>query len=115
MPPISVLLIGASGAFGQPLLQEFIRQKPSFHRIAVLAANEEKATKFADVREQGIEVVIGSFLEATSYAGEPTFNPSSLENPLSLPSQLTRACDFVQALHMSSQQWATPSWDSSPQ
>jgi hypothetical protein len=52
-----------------PLLQEFIRQRSSFKRIAVLAANEEKATKFADAREHGVEVVVGSFLEAPSYAG----------------------------------------------
>jgi uncharacterized protein YbjT (DUF2867 family) len=69
MSTVSVLLIGASGAFGQPLLQEFIRQKPSFGRIAVLAANDEKAAKFANVEEDGIEIVVGSFLEATSYAG----------------------------------------------
>ena len=70
MSPISVLLIGASGALGQPLLQELIRQKSSFKRIAILAANEEKTAKFADAREAGIEVVVGSFLEPTSYAGE---------------------------------------------
>src|SRR3954451_14778121 len=31
-----------SGAFGQPLLQEFIRQKSAFKRIAILAANEKR-------------------------------------------------------------------------
>ena len=70
MPSVSVLLVGASGGFGQPLLEEFIRQKASFKRIAILAADEEKATKFADARKAGIEAVVGSFLEATSYAGE---------------------------------------------
>jgi uncharacterized protein YbjT (DUF2867 family) len=69
MSTVSVLLIGASGAFGQPLLQEFIRQKSSFKRIAVLAANDEKAAKFANSQEEGVEVIVGSFLEATSYAG----------------------------------------------
>lgn len=69
MYSISVLLIGAGGAFGQPLLQEFIRQRCSFKRIAVLAANEEKATKLAATREDGVEVVMGSFREAPSYAG----------------------------------------------
>jgi hypothetical protein len=48
MSTVSVLLIGASGAFGQPLLQEFILQKCAFKRIAILAANEEKATTFAN-------------------------------------------------------------------
>jgi hypothetical protein len=51
---VSVLLIGASGAFGQPLLHEFIRQKSAFKRIAILAAN---------ARKDGIEVIVGSFLE----------------------------------------------------
>jgi uncharacterized protein YbjT (DUF2867 family) len=61
MYSISILLIGAGGAFGQPLLQEFILRRSSLKRIAVLAANEEKATKLAATREDGVEVVVGSF------------------------------------------------------
>jgi hypothetical protein len=66
MSTVSVLLIGGSGAFGQPLLQEFIWLESSFKYNAVLAANDEKATKFANARKDGIEVVVGSFLDATS-------------------------------------------------
>lgn len=69
MSTISILLIGASGAFGQPLLQEFTRQKSSFKRIAILAANEEKAARFTNARKDGIDVVVGSSLNSTSYAG----------------------------------------------
>jgi hypothetical protein len=60
MSAVSVLLIGASGAFGQLLLHEFIRQKSAFKRIAILAADEGKARTFANARKGGIEVIVGS-------------------------------------------------------
>ena len=66
---ISVLIIGASGAFGQPLLQEFIRQKSSFKTIAVLAATPQKAENYAWASEKGVKVVTGSFLDPKSYEG----------------------------------------------
>jgi uncharacterized protein YbjT (DUF2867 family) len=66
---VSVLIIGASGAFGQPLVQEFIRQRLSFKRIAVLAANEQKASKFASIQESGVEIIIGSFRDSKPYKG----------------------------------------------
>ena len=69
MSAVSMLLIGASGTFGQPSLHEFIRQKSAFKRIAILAANEEKPKTFANARKDGIEVIVGSFLETSSYAG----------------------------------------------
>ncbi|KAJ7889985.1 hypothetical protein B0H13DRAFT_2531580 [Mycena leptocephala] len=49
----SVIVIGASGAVGRPLMAEFLAQKSNFGRIAA----------------RGIEIVVGSFLEAKSYAG----------------------------------------------
>lgn len=66
---ISVLIIGASGAFGQPLLSEFISQKSSFKTIAVLASNPQKASKFAHLEKQGVKIVIGSLLDPKSYTG----------------------------------------------
>jgi hypothetical protein len=66
---ISILIIGAGGAFGQPLLQESIRQKESFKIIAILAANKQKAEKFAWAEGEGIKIVVGSFLDPNSYSG----------------------------------------------
>jgi len=85
---VSVLLIGASGAFGQPLLHEFIRQKSAFKRIAILAAN---------ARKDGIEVIVGSFLETSSYAGN-----TRSQRPC-CPELTTHD---KQVSPMSSQQWA---------
>ncbi|KAJ7701162.1 hypothetical protein B0H17DRAFT_1046114 [Mycena rosella] len=65
MPP-SVLIIGASGTVGRPLVQEFLRNKTSFGRIAVLA-DPTKVSRFAHVQSQGVEVVVGSFLNPNSY------------------------------------------------
>ncbi|OCL11537.1 NAD(P)-binding protein [Glonium stellatum] len=65
----SVLLIGAGGAFGQPLTEEFIRKRSKFDRIAILAATEEKTSKFKYAQEDGVEIVIGSFLDPNVYKG----------------------------------------------
>ncbi|KAJ7738358.1 hypothetical protein B0H16DRAFT_1761481 [Mycena metata] len=64
----SVLIIGASGAVGRPLVDEFLKQKSQFQRIAVLA-DPAKVLRFADAQKKGVEVVIGSFLDASSYKG----------------------------------------------
>ncbi|KZF25654.1 NAD(P)-binding protein [Xylona heveae TC161] len=64
----SVLLIGASGSLGVPLVEEFIRQKSKFERIAILA-DPSRAKKFEDVQKRGIDVVTGSFLDPNSYKG----------------------------------------------
>jgi hypothetical protein len=66
---ISVLTIGAGGAFGQPLLQEFIRQKASFKTVAILAVNKQKADKFAWTEGEGAKIVVGSFLDPAPYSG----------------------------------------------
>ena len=67
---VSVLLVGAGGVFGQPLLHELIRQIKSFRSVAILASNAEKAIKFEWAKQKGVEVVIGSFLEGSSYKGQ---------------------------------------------
>jgi hypothetical protein len=66
---VSVLLIGAGGALGQPLLQELIRQRDSFKTVAILAATSERAEKFEWAKQEGVKVVLGSFLEPKSYEG----------------------------------------------
>ena len=69
---LSILLIGAGGAIGTPLVQEFIRQKPSFSRIAILASDASKKAKFAEAEAAGIEVIVGSYLDVSSYKGFDT-------------------------------------------
>ncbi|KAJ7153815.1 hypothetical protein C8R46DRAFT_912434 [Mycena filopes] len=64
----SVLIIGASGSLGRPLVAEFQKQKSKFGRIAVLS-EPAKAHRFAEVEKAGIEVVQGSFLDFKCYQG----------------------------------------------
>ncbi|KAF3070102.1 hypothetical protein Trihar35433_4056 [Trichoderma harzianum] len=64
----SVLIIGAGGAFGRPLVEEFIKQKSHFSRVGILA-DPAKVSKFSDAAAQGIDVVAGSFLDPKSYEG----------------------------------------------
>ncbi|KAJ6582861.1 hypothetical protein DFH09DRAFT_1029235 [Mycena vulgaris] len=64
----SVLIIGASGSLGRPLVAEFQKQKSRFARVAILS-DPAKAHKFADAQKNGIEVVLGSFLDSKSYEG----------------------------------------------
>ncbi|KAJ7140764.1 hypothetical protein C8R44DRAFT_827641 [Mycena epipterygia] len=64
----SVLIIGASGFVGRPLLQEFLKNKSKFTRIAVLA-DPAKISRFVEMQSEGVEVVVGSYLDAQSYKG----------------------------------------------
>ncbi|KAJ7814064.1 hypothetical protein B0H13DRAFT_462163 [Mycena leptocephala] len=64
----SVLIIGGSGAVGRPLVDEFLKQKSQFQRIAVLS-DPAKVSRFADAEKKGVEIVVGSFLDASSYRG----------------------------------------------
>ncbi|CAI6342162.1 unnamed protein product [Periconia digitata] len=67
----SVLLIGASGYLGRPILKELLRQRSLFKRIAILA-DESRAHKFSEDKLSGIEVVVGSFTDPTSFLGFDT-------------------------------------------
>jgi hypothetical protein len=67
----SVLLIGASGAFGRPLVEEFIAQLTKFDKVGILA-DPSKVSKFADVASRGILIVPGSFVDPKAYAGYDT-------------------------------------------
>lgn len=62
----SVLLIGASGNLGVPMVQGFLKQKSKFHRIAILA-EPHKVQKFSQAQKDGMEIVVGSFLDVNSY------------------------------------------------
>ncbi|KAJ7302721.1 hypothetical protein DFH08DRAFT_927703 [Mycena albidolilacea] len=64
----SVIIIGASGALGRPLVEEFQRQRARFGSVAILS-DPAKAHKFSEVQKSGIEVVIGSFLDFKCYQG----------------------------------------------
>lgn len=65
----SVLVIGAGGAFGRPLIEEFIKQKSLFSRVGILS-DPAKVSKFSDFKAQGIEVISGSFLDPKPYEGK---------------------------------------------
>ena len=64
----SVLVIGASGFIGSPVLKELTRQRTSFSRVAILT-EASKVHKFADAQANGVEIVIGSFTDPVSFKG----------------------------------------------
>ncbi|KAJ7796312.1 hypothetical protein B0H14DRAFT_3551195 [Mycena olivaceomarginata] len=64
----SVVIIGASGTVGRPLVQEFLKNKTGFGRIAVLAD---------PTTNQGVEVVPG-MIDAAIAGGVRHFYPSEL-------------------------------------
>jgi nucleoside-diphosphate-sugar epimerase len=66
----SVLLIGAGGWLGVYLVKEFIGQKDKFGRVAILASDESKRSRFTEAEKSGIDVVVGSLLDVHSYKGE---------------------------------------------
>jgi hypothetical protein len=67
----SVLVIGASGALGTQVIEEFINQSSSFSRVAVLS-DSTKVSKFLHLKTSGIEIVVGSFLDGSVYRGFDT-------------------------------------------
>jgi hypothetical protein len=83
----SVLIIGASGSLGRPLVAEFQKQKSRFARVAILA-DPAKAHKFAEEQKNGIDIVLGSFLDFKSYQGAPRLTNTAV-TPLT-PHRLRR-------------------------
>lgn len=67
----SVLLIVASGAFGRPLVEEFIVNLEKFDKVGILA-DPSKVSKFSEVASRGIQIVTGSFVDPTSYTSYDT-------------------------------------------
>jgi hypothetical protein len=68
MDSSSVLIIGASGYLGGPISQELMRQRSRFRRVAILA-DELKVHKFLDAKANGVEIIVGSFTDPTSFEG----------------------------------------------
>ena len=66
----SILLIGAGGWLGAYLVKEFIHRKDKFSRVAILASDESKTLRFAEAEKNGIDVIVGSFLDVDSYKGK---------------------------------------------
>lgn len=64
----AVIVVGASGNLGPFIVQELLRQKAKFSRIAILSAPEKKG-KFDTAAKSGIHIVLGSYKEANSYQG----------------------------------------------
>lgn len=75
MADISVLLIGASGILGKPLLDELVHQRGQFKRVAILTT-PDRAAKFNELA--GVEVVVGSLFEGNSYQGRFTVSHARL-------------------------------------
>ena len=65
MSTTSVLLIGASGALGKPLLDELLQQKHSFERVAILTT-PDRSSKFKDI---DVEVIAKSLTDVEVYKG----------------------------------------------
>lgn len=63
-----MLLVGAGGALGEPLVEELAKHLKKFSRVAILTQSE-KMSKFEKARDMGFEIVLGSILEAKSYQG----------------------------------------------
>jgi hypothetical protein len=97
MSQISVILVGASGVLGAPLLDELVKQRNGFKRIAILAT-PDRAAKFDD---SGVEVVVGSLTESKSYEGQFHLT-STFQFHLGPPQRLTMC--RVHTRHLRSRQ-----------
>jgi 5,10-methylene-tetrahydrofolate dehydrogenase/methenyl tetrahydrofolate cyclohydrolase len=75
----SVLIIGASGFIGSPVLKELMRQRTSFSRVAVLT-EASRVHKFADAQANGVKIVIGSFTDPASFKGTSLTNLITLHS-----------------------------------
>lgn len=64
----AVIVVGASGNLGPFIVQELLRQKDKFSRIAILSAPEKKG-KFDTAAKSGVDIVLGSYKEAKSFQG----------------------------------------------
>jgi hypothetical protein len=69
----SVIVVGASGNFGPFLVNALVAEKANLGRIAILSAPEKK-DKFVHWESQGVETILGSFIEATSYKGGSSYH-----------------------------------------
>lgn len=75
MDPHSVLIIGGSGYLGRPVSQELMRQRFRFSRVAILT-EATKVHRFADAEANGVEIILGSFTDPSSFKGKLPTKPS---------------------------------------
>lgn len=64
----SILLLGASGYLGVPMVAEFLNQRSKFDRLAILT-DSTRVHKFEDAVSKGVELVVGSYFDASSFKG----------------------------------------------
>ncbi|KAL7941168.1 hypothetical protein V8C42DRAFT_355675 [Trichoderma barbatum] len=64
----SVIVIGASGSVGRPLIDEFLSKAYQFSKIGILSS-PSSAHKFDNERFRGVDVVVGSFADPACYSG----------------------------------------------
>ncbi|KAL7954974.1 hypothetical protein V8C34DRAFT_292935 [Trichoderma compactum] len=64
----SVVIIGASGSVGRPLVDGFLSKADQFSKIGVLSS-PSSAHKFENETARGVDVVVGSFADPACYRG----------------------------------------------
>ena len=64
----SVIVVGASGNFSPAIVQALLAHKSDFDGIAILAVPGKK-DKFAKDKAQGMEIMLGSFIDPNSFKG----------------------------------------------
>jgi uncharacterized protein YbjT (DUF2867 family) len=67
----SVLVIGGSGFMGKATVEELLSKSDKFAKIGVLS-DPSRVAKFDGLKSRGVEVVVGSYLEAKNYANFDT-------------------------------------------
>ncbi len=70
----NVLVVGGGGNFGCLVMDEFIKQKSSFGRVAIFADPAMK-DKFAQFDKNSIDVVVGSYFDPGAYKDECSPSP----------------------------------------
>jgi uncharacterized protein YbjT (DUF2867 family) len=79
----NLLIIGATGYIGVYIVEQIIKAKDSFGRIAIFTSPstaESKPQKLVELRAQGVEVIIGDIKK-------PSDLVTAFEGPISLPTQ----------------------------
>lgn len=84
----TVLVIGASGSMGSLVMKEFINHRSSFGRVGVLT-DPAKESKFAQLKEQGFDVILGSYTDPASYEGKRRTHHASKSHML-ISAQVSR-------------------------
>jgi uncharacterized protein YbjT (DUF2867 family) len=62
----SILVIGGGGFMGTAVTKELLANKDKFDKIAILA-DPKRAQKFDSVKSQGVNIIVGSYLNSALY------------------------------------------------